>query len=186
MSEIAPFDMAALLSQIVDAMLVKAQEKGISLTLRYDAKVARTFIGDSGYIRQIVMNLVSNAIKFTNVGAVTLSFGTGEKPNEISISVADTGIGISQNKLSIIFDRYTQADPSIGQKYGGTGLGLSISKALAEDMGGVITVKSVAGMGSTFVLHLCLPDNTGNDDSKIAPENNAIYLDEASTLQTYP
>jgi signal transduction histidine kinase len=158
--EHAPFNMSALLHQIIGIMSVKAQEKGVSLILNYEEGLDKVFIGDSGRIRQIVMNLVGNAIKFTETGGVTVSFaddGRRDEKNQTSISVTDTGIGIPENKIDIIFERFMQADSSIISKYGGTGLGLSISKALAESMGGAITVTSVVGEGSAFVLHLPLP-----------------------------
>jgi signal transduction histidine kinase len=169
----APFDMAVLLEQIVGIMSVKAQEKNIGLTLHYETGAFKRFVGDSGHIRQIVMNLVGNAIKFTEKGKVTISFATDK--NDISISVADTGIGVAKDKLDIIFDRFVQSDSSIRRKYGGTGLGLSISKALAEDMGGTLAVTSVIGKGSTFVLRLRLP--VGASDDERCCQENVIYLD---------
>jgi signal transduction histidine kinase len=173
-----PFDMAALLDQIVGIMSFKAREKKIDLALHYEAGAAKRFVGDSGHIRQIVMNLVGNAIKFTNAGDVTISFATDG--NNISVSVADTGIGIAANKIGIIFNRFVQADSSIGRKYGGAGLGLSISKALAENMGGAITVHSVVGKGSTFVLNLRLLAAGEHGAMEACYEDNAIYLDTAA------
>jgi len=158
--EHAPFSMPALLHQIVSLLSNKAQEKGVDLILHYDAELPKIFVGDSGRIRQIVMNLVGNAIKFTEAGEVTVSFGIRGEENgkkKISISVQDTGIGIPEDKMDVIFSRFAQADSSITRKFGGTGLGLSISKALAESMGGSMSVTSVMGKGSTFTLNLELP-----------------------------
>jgi signal transduction histidine kinase len=180
------FDMAVLLKQIVGIMSVKAQEKGVGLTLHYETGAAKMFVGDSGHIRQIVMNLVGNAIKFTDMGEVAVSFATGRSRNEISISVADTGIGIPKDKIGIIFDRFVQADSSIGRKYGGTGLGLSISKALAENMGGTIIVDSVAGKGSTFSLRLRLPTNMSSGEGKSHYQKSVICLDTvANAINLY-
>ena len=162
--ENAPFDMALLLAEIVATMSVKAQEKNIGLTLCYEAGACKRFFGDSGRIRQIVMNLVGNAIKFTETGNVAVSFAMSGNENEICISVADTGIGIAEDKIGVIFDRFVQANSSIGRKYGGAGLGLSISKAVAENMGGTLAVTSVMGKGSTFVLRLQLPVEASDDE----------------------
>ena len=101
--------MAELLEQIVGILSVKAQEKNIGLILHYELGAPKAFTGDSGLIRQIVLNLVGNAIKFTAAGKVTVSLATGASPNEISLSVTDTGIGIPHDKIGIIFDRFVQA-----------------------------------------------------------------------------
>lgn len=176
-----PFDMAELLAQLVGLMSVKAQEKGIGLELHYQKGFPTKFIGDSGSIRQIVMNFVGNAIKFTESGGVTLAFDTSGKINgmeHISISVTDTGIGISPDKIGVIFERFVQADPSIIYKYGGTGLGLAISKALAENMDGSIAVTSAVGKGSAFVLKLRLSEDAG--ESENCTQQNVFYLDAAA------
>jgi len=169
--EQAPFSMTALLHHIVSIMSVKTQEKGIGLTLHYDDGLPNTFVGDSGRIRQVVMNLVGNAIKFTDAGEVTVSIANGKSENgkeQVSISVTDTGIGIPADKIDLIFRRFAQADSSVAHKFGGTGLGLSISKALAESMGGGINVTSVVGKGSVFTLSLQLPVFFGGSGKKAA------------------
>jgi signal transduction histidine kinase len=179
--ENSPFSMTALLGQIVGIMSVKAREKGIGLIPHYESGLDKTFIGDSGRIRQIVLNLVGNAIKFTEMGGVTVSLAGGEKENgirQVSISVADTGIGIAPDKTDTIFERFIQADSAIGRKYGGSGLGLAISKALAESMGGTLAVTSMAGKGSTFVLHLKLPVAAHNGEKHY--KENIIYLDSSA------
>lgn len=166
--ELAPFEIQELLGQIVGIMSVKAHEKGIGLTLHCDAKLSPSFIGDSGRIRQIVLNLVGNAIKFTEAGEVTITCANGRQRNgkkEISISVADSGIGIAKDKIDIIFKKFTQADSSIRRDYGGTGLGLSISKELAENMGGRIRVSSRKNKGSTFILVLPLAVDPSRQDA---------------------
>jgi signal transduction histidine kinase len=184
--EIAPFNMALLLTQIVGMMSIKAQEKNIGLTLHYEASAPEIFFGDSGCIRQIVMNLVGNAIKFTAIGGISITFAEAENGNDVSISVADTGIGIAEDKIGIIFDRFVQANPSIGQNYGGSGLGLSISKALAENMGGTIAVNSALGKGSTFILNLQLPTDKGDGDTESPYQENVIYLNTATKTKKFP
>ena len=171
----APFNMAVMLDQIIGIMSVKAQEKGVSLAVDYESNLSENFVGDSGRIRQIVINLVSNAIKFTECGQVKVIFAEGEIINgkrQISISIKDMGIGISTDKIDMIFARFAQADETIAHRYGGTGLGLAISKALAENMGGTLSVTSVVGKGSTFALKLELTVEAKNDLME-----NVVYLD---------
>jgi two-component system, sensor histidine kinase and response regulator len=179
--EYKPFNIGDLLDQVVGIMLIKAQEKNIGLTLHCEAGLPEAFIGDSGRIRQILINLVGNAIKFTETGGVTVSFAAAEERNgekQIAISVMDTGIGISEDKTGHIFDRFIQADPSIADKYGGTGLGLSISKALAENMGGNISVTSAIGQGSTFTLHLPLRTEENGEDLVISRKFQPLTYNE--------
>ena len=155
--ENAPFNITVMLERVISVMSVQAQEKGISLAVKYEAGLYKTFIGDSGRIHQILLNLVGNAVKFTEFGGVSVFLANGGKGNgkkDIAISVTDSGIGIPENKISEIFGKFIQADSSITRRYGGTGLGLAISKSLAEQMGGAITVTSKVGVGSTFTLHL--------------------------------
>jgi len=178
--ENAPFNMVALLERVISVMSVRAQEKNIDLNVHYEAGLYKTFIGDSARIRQILLNLVGNAVKFTDSGSVSVFLANGGKGNgkkALTISVADTGIGIPENKIFDIFGKFIQADPSITRKYGGTGLGLAISKSLAEQMGGSITVNSVVGVGSTFVLHLNLPVEA-SESMRLPHQENTIYLDK--------
>ena len=178
--ESAPFNIVALLERVISVMSVRAQEKNIDLNVHYEAGLYKTFIGDSARIRQIILNLVGNAVKFTDKGSVSVFLGNGGKGNgkkALTISVTDTGIGIPENKISLVFGKFIQADSSITRRYGGTGLGLAISKSLAEQMGGSITVKSVVGVGSTFTLHLTLPVEAS--ESMLLPhQENIIYLDK--------
>jgi len=186
--EDAPFNLTSLLERVISVMSVRAEEKGIALDVRYEAGLYKTFIGDSGRIRQILLNLVGNAVKFTDKGTVSVFLANGGKGNgkrHLTISVTDTGIGIPENKISDIFGKFIQADPSITRRYGGTGLGLAISKSLAEQMGGSITVTSVVGHGSTFVLHLSLPV-TISESSKPAYQENTIYLDTHKNAAELP
>ncbi len=181
--EHAPFSMTVVLDQVISVMSVKAKQKGVNLIVHYESGLYKTYIGDSGRIRQIVLNLVGNAVKFTDRGgSVSVFFANGGKGNgngkkAITVTVTDTGIGIPEDKIEMIFGRFVQADASITRKYGGTGLGLSISQALAQRMGGAISVTSVVGQGSSFVLHLSLPVEASGSDSEMHYQKNIIYLD---------
>jgi signal transduction histidine kinase/CheY-like chemotaxis protein len=154
------FNLSSVLKEVIGLLSLKAEEKGIALHLRYDSGVPGTLIGDPGRLRQILINLVHNAVKFTEKGAVTLRVVCEEKENDqarLRFSVEDSGIGIPGDRLSAIFEKFTQADTSTTRRHGGTGLGLTISKHLVDMMGGVIGVKSLPGEGSTFWVLLPLP-----------------------------
>ena len=186
--EFAPFNMIAVLERVISVMSVRAQEKGIALNVHYEAGLYKTFTGDASRIRQILLNLVGNAVKFTDQGSVSVVFangGNGNGKKNLTISVTDTGIGIPENKILEVFGKFIQADPTITRRYGGTGLGLAISKSLAEQMGGSITVTSTVGVGSTFVLHLSLPVELSESSNK-AFEDNIIYLDKQENAMRLP
>ena len=132
---------------------VEARRKGLDLHCEMSTGLPDKVIGDPGRLRQIVMNLVGNALKFTERGSVTLRAGaTGEAENavELQVEVADTGIGIPAEKQGLIFNAFSQADESTTRKYGGTGLGLAISARLVEMLGGRMWVESRPGAGSQF------------------------------------
>jgi PAS domain S-box-containing protein len=158
--EYISFQLGDVIKEVFSMLSVKAEEKHITLDFIPSPLEKQAFLGDPLRIRQIVINLVSNAIKFTETGGVTVSLSASphEEPDHVyvHIAVADTGIGIPSNKLETIFDKFIQADTSTTRKYGGTGLGLAISKNLAEIMDGGITVKSHVGEGTEFTLHLPL------------------------------
>jgi osomolarity two-component system, sensor histidine kinase NIK1 len=152
-----PYTLRGTVFGALKTLAVKANEKNLDLTYRVDSSVPDYVVGDSFRLRQIILNLVGNAIKFTEHGEVslTISESKGPKPknpNEYAIEfvVSDTGIGIPQDKLDLIFDTFQQADGSMTRKFGGTGLGLSISKRLVTLMGGDLWVRSEFGKGSSF------------------------------------
>ena len=188
--ECAPFIMTTLLDQVLSVMSVRAKQRGVHLIAHYESGLYKTYLGDAGRIRQILLNLVGNAVKFTeNGGNVSVLFANGGKGNgkkTITVTVTDTGIGIPEDKIDLIFGKFIQADSSITRKYGGTGLGLAISQALAKRMDGVITVTSVVGKGSSFVLHLSLPVEATESDSKKHYQNNIIYLDMQANAARLP
>jgi two-component system, sensor histidine kinase and response regulator len=144
---------------VIDLVLPAAEAKGLELVVRIDPGLPRHVVGDPGRIRQILLNLVSNAIKFTERGHVLIEL-TGrrlETDAGLRIAVTDTGIGIGEQTRTRLFTEFSQADASTTRKYGGTGLGLAISKRLVELMGGRIGVESTPGAGSTFWFELRLP-----------------------------
>lgn len=188
--EEAPFSMTALLDQVVSVMSVRAKQKDVNLIVHYETGLYKTYIGDSSRIRQILFNLVGNAVKFTeaqgNVSVLFANGGQGNGKKSITVTVTDTGIGIPADKIEVVFDKFVQADSSITRKYGGTGLGLAISQALAKRMGGHITVTSVVGQGSSFVLHLSLPVQATESDAQTHYQKNIIYLDMQANAEKLP
>ncbi|NOX93873.1 MAG: response regulator [Alphaproteobacteria bacterium] len=153
------FDLRASVDDIATMMAPRAQEKKFELIVRFQPNLPLNLIGDGGRVRQIITNLVSNAIKFTEEGYVLIDV-SGEYDDDyahIRVGITDTGVGIEVDKLGHIFDEFQQADTSTTRKFGGTGLGLAISKRLAEAMGGKIGVSSEFGKGSTFWFEVSLP-----------------------------
>ena len=154
-----PFDMRDCVSDVTSLLIASAQDKGLELIIDYPSELPHHFIGDAGRIRQVLTNLVGNAIKFTESGYVKIRVGAARKGERavVTLDVTDTGIGIAPGKLSRIFDKFTQADGSTTRVYGGTGLGLTITKRIVEMMGGRVSVSSVLGSGSTFSARIPLP-----------------------------
>lgn len=154
---IEKIDIFQTADKVEELFLVEAANKGIDFNLIVDEKIPHELYGDEGRIKQIIINLVSNAIKFTESGEIRVSFELdyqNETDAYLSIKVQDTGKGIASHKLESIFEAFTQENNTISRRFGGTGLGLSISKRLAEAMGGRLTVESVVDVGSTFTLFL--------------------------------
>jgi signal transduction histidine kinase/DNA-binding response OmpR family regulator len=158
------FRLDELIEETTDILCIKAQEKNLELVCNIDPRLPSQFSGDQGRIRQILVNLMGNAIKFTAKGEVVVSVeqgapiyeNNGRKFMDIAISVKDTGIGIVNDKINAVFESFTQADSSTTRKFGGSGLGLTISKSLAELMGGSLGAESEYGKGSVFTLRLTL------------------------------
>jgi signal transduction histidine kinase/CheY-like chemotaxis protein len=160
--EDVPFDIRLLCEEVCEFMAVKASDKGFEMLLRFPSDAPRFVKGDPGRVRQILLNLANNAIKFTEAGHVYVDITTSKKPDgeiEFKFSIEDTGIGIPEEKIGQLFSQFSQADSSTTRKFGGTGLGLSISKQLSELMGGSVGVKSKAGVGSTFWFSIVLPED---------------------------
>ncbi len=155
--ELVPFELPELLDQIVELLRPKAEEKGLQLELEIQDTLPELLEGDVARIRQVYTNLVSNAIKFTEEGRISLRFHIIQQNLHNILGrfeVEDTGIGIPANRINALFKPFSQLDPSVSRKYGGTGLGLAISRRLVHLMGGKVTVESVEGQGSTFKVTL--------------------------------
>ncbi len=202
--ESVPFDLQSLSEDVAELMALKCREKNLEMLLRYKPGTQRLVIGDPGRVRQILLNLLSNAIKFTEQGYILLTVESIETMDEkvfFNIAVQDTGIGIAEDKLEHIFNKFDQEDSSTTRKYGGTGLGLSICQQLCNMMHGDIQVDSQKGEGSTFRLTMKLNvseeqpasyANLGNydqlkglktlvvDDTEIA---RTILIEQLSVLQ---
>jgi two-component system sensor histidine kinase/response regulator len=161
--EQADFDIRAVLSQVVELTGARAAAKGLALRTDVADDLPPAITGDAMRLRQILINLVGNAIKFTDHGevAITVAFARAGVSGEIAFAVTDTGIGIPEAKREAIFESFTQADSSTTRKYGGTGLGLTISRRLVESMGGRIEVNSQLGKGSEFRFTAVFGMNAG-------------------------
>ncbi|MDM8515707.1 response regulator [Desulfobacterales bacterium HSG16] len=144
------FDLVRIIRKTLDVLNTGVREKGLALSLDVHPDISRFYIGDSLRLQQILLNLADNAIKFTEEGQVKVSLVPCEEENFLHFTVSDTGIGIAPERLSTIFDVFTQADSSTSRSYGGTGLGTTISKQLVELMGGQIWAESKEGRGSVF------------------------------------
>jgi PAS domain S-box-containing protein len=155
-----PFDLDLAIKDVTDILASKAEERGLDLIVRYAPRVPLGLIGDVGRIRQVLINLISNAIKFTHEGHVLIDIACEDMTDHnvlLRFAVEDTGIGIAQEKRERIFEKFTQADASTTRQYGGTGLGLTICRQLVHLMGGHIDVTSAPGEGSRFWFTLRLP-----------------------------
>ncbi len=174
-----PFCLTKLTQEVISMMSVRLKERGLTLTTDAEYAKHNMFIGDPSRLRQIISNLCSNAIKFTERGGIHISISSQPSGKVdidlIKISVKDSGIGIAPDMLDNIFDKFVQADTSISRKYGGTGLGLSITKTLTEIMGGTINVESTPGSGSIFTVSLPLKidkDNASEASPKVSTTSN--------------
>ncbi len=175
--EMLDFDLFTLLDDFASTMAIRAHQKGIELICAVDPGVPARLNGDPGRLRQILTNLVGNAIKFTEDGEIVIQVVPMYERNnriELKFSVRDTGIGIPETKLDLLFQKFSQVDASTTRQFGGTGLGLAISKQLAELMGGSIGVKSQLGLGSEFWFTIQL---------KISNEIRKVEMQPLSSLK---
>ena len=168
-----PFDLSRILHGIMALMDVKAKKKGVTFQFDIDRHTPLRLMGDPKRLRQIIVNLVGNAVKFTEKGTINMAIRLLEETKQqvrLSFEVRDTGIGIAKERQAAIFDRFVQADPEIHRTFGGTGLGTSIAKHFVETMGGTLCVESELGKGSCFHFSLTFdkryPETHGSDMEK--------------------
>ncbi len=155
--EEAPLMIKEVLEEVEKVVEFRYQEKNLKYSYHMDPALDQVFLGDAGKLRQVLINIVSNAIKFTNKGSVNLKAGiiqSGKRVINVKFEVNDTGIGIPEDKLAEIFEPFRQVDSAINRRYSGTGLGLTISRKLVEIMGGKVEVKSKLGKGTLFTIQL--------------------------------
>jgi CheY-like chemotaxis protein len=151
--ESIPFNLRQVIEDVNEMLAPQTEAKGLDLVLEYPAALPQRFIGDGGRLRQVVTNLIGNAIKFTSSGHVLVTVAcesADSRKVDVRVTVQDTGVGIPPNKIGLLFQKFSQVDGSITRKFGGTGLGLAISKQLVDLMGGWTGVESRLGLGSTF------------------------------------
>lgn len=183
--EILEFDIRDMVDVFAEGIAIKAAEKNIELVVDSVSLTHPCIKGDAGRIRQVLMNLVGNAIKFTDQGEILISSSLRQDSNGglfFECAVKDTGIGIAEEKLENLFESFTQADSSTTRKYGGTGLGLSISKQLSQLMGGDIHVTSQEGVGSTFSFYVPVERSERNDHvlPNTSMENKRVLIVDAN------
>jgi PAS domain S-box-containing protein len=179
-----PFALSGLIEDITELLAPRAQARKIEIAAYVDDRLPMEVVGDAARLRQVLLNLAGNAIKFTSTGGVALIVEPGIWPNEISFVVRDTGIGIAPEAQARIFREFEQADDRIARSYGGTGLGLAISDRIVKRMGGRITLESQPGMGSTFEVSIPLaaaehaaqktfvaPDLSGQSIMLVSPQS---------------
>ena len=158
------FNFHSLVEDVAEMVAKKAQDKGLEICCQISPELPSFLIGDCDRIRQILLNLASNAIKFTEKGQVLLKarpYQWSDSEVMVGVEVCDTGIGIDENAQSLLFKAFSQVDSSTTRRYGGTGLGLALSKRLTELLGGQIGVKSKVNVGSNFWFTLRLGISTG-------------------------
>ncbi|MBP2160009.1 MULTISPECIES: PAS domain-containing hybrid sensor histidine kinase/response regulator [Asticcacaulis] len=183
--EAIEFDLPETIEKCVMMMDAEVKSKGLELGLTYDGPLREYYVGDPLRLQQIVTNLLANAVKFTDKGRIDVMVALRSEDSDqscLSLSVADTGVGIPADKVDVIFDKFMQADASVARSHGGSGLGLSICKALAEAMGGAISVQSTPGLGSTFTVNICLAhsarDERMNADTETAEARRNVLVVE--------
>ncbi|MCC7337509.1 MAG: PAS domain-containing protein [Pirellulaceae bacterium] len=195
--ETRPFELHRCVSHAAKSLAARAAQKHVELILKMDADVPSRLMGDADRLRQVLVNLVGNAIKFTSQGEITIRVAVAHGPPTqtdytLHFSVRDTGIGIPANKQAAIFEAFSQADVSTTRRYGGTGLGLSISSQLVDMMGGKIWLESEVNVGSTFHFTATFPINKQspeayqNDEAAISLKDFDILLidDNATSRDT--
>ena len=180
-----PFNLKETIEDVTALLTNAKQEANIDLLMRYQPGLPSSFVGDAGRIRQVITNILGNAIKFTQDGHVLVDIGgtvEGDAAN-LNFSISDTGIGIEPDKLDVIFDKFQQADNSTTRRYGGTGLGLSIARSFIDLMGGELEVESEIDAGTTFSFSIKLPLHVVDEQADVKPgavqkDLNILVIDD--------
>jgi CheY-like chemotaxis protein len=193
--ESIPFDLHEMLSETMKPLSFRAHQKGLALNYQIQPNVPKALLGDPGRIRQVLINLVGNSIKFTEAGEILVTIenqSSDRVTTRLHIAVKDTGVGIPEDKQAKIFEPFSQADGSMARKYGGTGLGLTICVRLVELMGGRVWLDSQVGCGSTFhftVQLLAAPAKSSAHSPPLQPEqlrDGAIAITPANLSNLSP
>jgi PAS domain S-box-containing protein len=185
-----PFALTGLIEDITELLAPRAQARNLEIAAYVDERLPAEVIGDAARLRQVLLNLAGNAIKFTSSGGVALIVEPGAIPHEVVFLVRDTGIGIAPEAQARIFQEFEQADERIAQNYGGSGLGLSISERIVRRMGGHITLQSAIGKGSTFTFTIPLTASGDGDDDRRKPfaipdlTDKSVMLVAPQTIET--
>ncbi|MFL9825805.1 ATP-binding protein [Rhodoplanes sp. SY1] len=165
-----PFGLAAMVESVVELLAPRAHEKNIEIAAFVDPALAAEVVGDDARLRQVLLNLVGNAVKFTPAGSVTVTAAPGPRAGTVIIAVQDTGIGIAPDAQERIFGEFEQAEDGADRRFGGTGLGLAITRRIVARLDGTITVDSAPGAGATFRVTLPLPAADGAAPTTAAPD----------------
>ncbi|MFD2183761.1 ATP-binding protein [Rhodoplanes azumiensis] len=165
-----PFGLVALVESVVELVAPRAHDKGVEIAAFVDPAVPAVVVGDDARLRQVLLNLVGNAVKFTPAGSVTVTAAPGAAPGTVTVSVQDTGIGIASDAQERIFGEFEQADDGADRRFGGTGLGLAITRRLVARLDGTVTVDSAPGAGATFRVTLPLPAAGGAAPTTRSPD----------------
>lgn len=173
-----PFKLQGMLDDLIAVLGFRAKEKGLQLKIEIESDVEEYFVGDADRLRQVLMNLLNNSIKFTQSGSISLRVAVNRTshPGNLLFCVSDTGIGISKQKFKDIFQPFTQADSTTTRKYGGTGLGLSITKNIVQLMNGHIWFESELNVGSAFYFTISVPTTTERKTSMHNPWQGRYQL----------
>ena len=182
-----PFALVPLVEEAVELLAPRAQTKGIEIASYVDNRLPATIVGDAARLRQVLLNLAGNAVKFTEQGGVAVIVEPGERDGDIRFLVRDTGIGLAPRDQARVFLDFEQADDSSTRKFGGTGLGLAISKRIVERMRGSIAVESAPGHGSTFSFTVALPAAPADENriDAVSPDlkDSAVMIVAAADIE---
>ena len=180
-----PFALVALIEETVELLAPRAQAKGLEIAASVDPRLPARVVGDASRLRQVLLNLAGNAVKFTPAGGVAVTAELAEEADAVRFLVRDTGIGIAPEAQARIFEEFEQADGGTTRKFGGTGLGLAISRRIVERMGGALTVASLPGEGAVFRFTVPL-GRAGDDEEQVPPPDlagQAILIVASSVIE---